>query len=258
MKNVLITGVRRGLGKEIKEYLLKKKFFVYGSSRTLSKKEEEGSKTLFLDYTNKRSINAFSQYFIKNNIKLDTIIHNAGIVYLDPIETLLPEEIAKIFDVNFFGPVLLTKKLLPLLKAQKNGKLIFISSIVSVTPWPSIGMYAASKTALDACAFELAIMLDKWNIKVSVIHPNPLPTNMLIRKSKNKIDLGYPELKNRELKFEKVKDVCDIIHEIIKLKEPQFCYQTGVYSEKTYNNIIKKNNLFKSLKKYQEQLRSNS
>jgi NAD(P)-dependent dehydrogenase (short-subunit alcohol dehydrogenase family) len=206
----------------------------------------------YLDLTNNTSIDNLVNYFNESGEVIDAVIHNSGVAYLDPADVLEEDEYRYVFDVNFFGPLCLTKKLLPLLKKQSRTNLIFISSIVSIDHWPYLGVYSASKAAMENVAFEWAVLLKKWNIHVSTIQPNPLPTDMKILRSKNAINSPYPELKDRNLIWESIDHVCEIVLEILKDASPRFQYQTGFDSKKTMQKFFKKDAYQKALDKYQK------
>ena len=254
MRNILITGAARGLGKFLKNFLLDKGFIVYGTTRSIQEiRDNVNLKFFYLDLTDKNSINSVCDYFIQNNINIDVLIHNAGIADLDPIDVLDEEELKYLYEVNFLGPIFLTKRLIPVMKKSMSGKLIFISSIVSTDHWPYLGAYASSKAAIESVAFEWAVLLKRWNISVSVIQPNPLPTDMQILRSKNAQNSPYPPLVQDNLKWENIQDVCELIFQIINDPSPKFRYQTGPYSKKTADKFLKKNAQQKSLEDYQKE-----
>lgn len=254
MKTILITGAVRGLGRHLTNFLLSRGYFVYGTTRNLKEaKEEKNLKLFYLDFCDKTSISHLVDYFKKLGDPLDAVIHNAGIAYLDPIEIMEEEEYRHIFEVNFFGPVTLTTQLLPYLKKSTKSSLIFISSIASVDCWPYLGAYAASKRAIESVAFEWATILKPSNVNVSVIQPNPLPTDMAIMRSKNTYKSHYPELKNRFLEWESIEETVELVYEILEDKAPKFQYQTGKYSRQTVAKFFKENAYQNSLENYQNQ-----
>lgn len=254
MKNVLITGAYRGLGRHLAEFLLSKGYYVYGTTRTPGHSpEKENFKLLYLDFCDKKSISDLASYFIEADLSLDAVIHNAGIAYLDPIEIMAEEEYRQIFEVNCFGPIALTKGLIPILKKPKTSSLIYISSVVSMDVWPYLGAYAASKRALEAIAFEWAVLLKHWNINVSIVQPNPLPTGIDIKRSKNAKGSPYPELLNRCLEWESIEETIQIIYSILNAESPKFQYQTGIYSKNTAETFLKSDAYEQSLLKYQEE-----
>lgn len=253
MKNILITGAVRGLGKYLTEFLSTKGYFIYGTTRNIEeKKEQKHLKLFYLDFCDKKSLLDITNYFKATGEPLDAIIHNAGVAYLDPIEIMDEDEYRHIFEVNFFGPITLTTQLLPNLKKSPKSNLIFISSIVSVDCWPYLGAYAASKRAIESVAFEWATLLYSWNINVSVIQPNPLPTDMAIMRSRNACKSHYPELKDRLLEWESIEETVELVYEILKDETPKFQYQTGKYSRQTASELLNQELYQNLLEKYQK------
>ncbi len=253
MKRILITGAARGLGRALGNFLSKQGHEVIGTTRNLKIVQDSvGFKLLSLDLRKKQSIERLANHFIKSKECIDVIIHNAGVAYLDPADLLDEDESRHIFDVNFFGPMLLTKKLLPQMRVAKKGHLLFISSIVSIDHWPFLGVYSASKAAIEAVAYEWAIVLKRWNINVSVVRPNPLQTDMQILRSRNTKQSPYPDLLKRSLEWEKIEEVCELVSNILRDPLPEFAYQTGPHSQKTADRFIKKQAYQKTLKKYQK------
>ena len=254
MKNILITGAARGLGKHIADYLAAKGYSVYGTTSRISNTETLSTKSLlYLDYTDKRSIIELAKHFTQSGIQIHGVIHNSGIAYLDPVDVLLEKEHRDIFDINYFGPIELTKRLLPSLKRNRSSHLVFISSITSLECYLYLGAYSASKRAVEAIAFEWACLLNIYNINVSVVQPNPLPTNMDIMRSKNTESNLYPDLVDRSLKWESIQDTVNLILQILENPKPKFLYHTGEFSQQSAErlcNLTAQQNL---LKEYQEQ-----
>ncbi len=94
------------------------------------------------------------------------------------VENTTIEEAQKIFDVNFFGVMRVTQAVLPLMRAQRSGRIIQISSRSGFRPLPSLSVYAASKFALEGFSETLAAVLKPWNIHVSLIEPGPVATDL--------------------------------------------------------------------------------
>jgi len=256
MKKIIITGSRRGLGKLLLQHAILKDYFVYGTT-SLKNSSERSNKfeILHLDLCDEGSIDEFSDYLLKKNQDIYAIIHNSGVAYLDPAETLTIDEQQHIFAVNFFGPISLTKKLLPLMKKGQGGRIVFISSIVSLDPWPHLGVYAASKSAIEKVAFEWAVLLNKWKIFVSIVQPNPLKSDMSILRSTNANSSQYPELTERNLEWENTKDFCDVVNHILSNSSPKFLHQTGSFSKKLVNKLIDIDAFEERLLKYQQDYR---
>ncbi len=252
MKKILLTGASRGLGKALKDFLTKHDCVVIGTVRDLAGyRDSEKIKYVQLDLQDNASIDKAAAEILQKTGSLDAVIHNAGLAYQDATDVLSDAERRHLFDVNFFGPVYLTEKLLPSMRKAQKGKLIFISSVVSFDHWPFMGVYSASKAALEAVAFEWAVLLKKWNIDVSVIRPNPLKTDMQILQSENSAASVYDCTFNNELLWESIEDTCALVLKILNDPAPQFDYQTGQFSQETIDAILKKGAYQKLLKKYQ-------
>lgn len=255
MKQILITGISRGLGKILAEFLSQRGYIVYGTVRDLKNfKDTTNIRYFNLDLQNNKSIDIAVDQIYQVAGSIDAVIHNAGIAYLDPADVMTNSESHHVFDVNFFGPLYLTNKILPKFRMANKGKLIFISSIVSIDHWPSLGVYSASKSALECVAFEWAVLLKQWNIGVSIIRANPLPTDMQILKSENTHLSPYKQSFCNDLLWEKTEDVCDLVIKIINASSPDFEYTTGEHSKKAIDAILKKDAYKKLISKYQKEL----
>lgn len=253
--NIVITGVARGLGKILTEFLSQRNCQIFGTVRNLTNLEDtDNVKFFYMDLQDKASIAKAAEQILERACRIDAIIHNAGIAYLDPCDVIDDKERRDLFDVNFFGPIFLTEKLLPSFRTEKKGKIIFISSIASVDTWPGLGIYSASKAALERVAFEWAVLLKTWNIDVCVIRPNPLPTNMQILRSSRASSSPYGMYFCGELLWEKTEYVCELILKILRSSSIRFEYTTGDFSKKVVNSIIKKEALQTLIKKYRENL----
>ncbi len=253
MKKILLTGASRGLGKALIEFIAQQNCIVYGTVRSLAGyKDTANIKYIELDLQSTASIDkAVAEIFQKTD-SLDAIIHNAGLAYKDAADALSDEERRHTFDVNFFGPVYLTEKILPYMRKAQKGKLIFISSVVSIDHWPFLGVYSASKAALENVAFEWAVLLKKWNIDVSVIRPNPLKTDMQILSAANPAANAYDTTFCTELLWEEIEDVCTLVFKILNDPAPLFEYQTGPFSQAAVDAVLKEGAYQKLLEKYRK------
>ena len=184
MPTTLITGATDGIGLE-----LAKRYHKQGHKLILI-----GRKPLSSLLTHHASLFTFSTYIQadlsqpdciakicagldeRSVYRLDLVIHNAAVGYVGEIGEQSAESIKTLTTVNLIMPVKLTHALLPYL-TKANGKLIFISSIVTALPSPKFAVYAAAKAALDGFARSLRIEL-KGKICVQVIHPGATKTGM--------------------------------------------------------------------------------
>ena len=107
--------------------------------------------------------------------RLDALVNNAGVGAGGPMEILSSDELRSQFEVNFFGPVALTRALLPALR-RARGRLVFVSSIGGKVVMPYLAPYGASKHAIEAIADSLRVELASSHVQVALIEPGSVST----------------------------------------------------------------------------------
>ena len=108
---------------------------------------------------------------------LDGVVNNAGIIVNGPVEGLTPDDLSRQLDVNVTAQIGVTQAVLPKIRAAK-GRVVFISSVSGLIATPGTGAYNASKFALEALADALRMELRPWGIRVSLVEPGPIRTDM--------------------------------------------------------------------------------
>jgi NAD(P)-dependent dehydrogenase (short-subunit alcohol dehydrogenase family) len=179
MKTVLITGATSGIGLCIANKLHNSGFRVFGTSRFPDKHQHKVAfELLLLDITSETSIQNCITSFLSKCSTLDALINNAGIGVCGSAEETSTELSSKQFQTNFWGAVNMTKSILPLMRHQKNGKIITIGSLAGLIGVPFQSYYAASKHALEGFFKSLRFEVKSFNIKVSVIEPGFFKTDL--------------------------------------------------------------------------------
>ncbi len=158
-KNILVTGISRGVGLEVARQLLQKGYNVYGVNRSYS----EGIKELEKEYPNSlffKSVdlgdsnnlkNEIFKDFLPNTTPIHGFVNNAAMAYDDIISNLNLDRLEKMFSVNVFSPMMITKSVLRNMLFNKiKGSIVHISSISVHTGYKGLAMYAGSKGALEA------------------------------------------------------------------------------------------------------------
>ena len=179
MSNFLITGSNRGIGLELVRQLHQRGETVIATCRESSDQLNEIGVLVIegVDIASGQSITKLKSKLI--NIKLDCLIHNAGISEYNSFEDLDPESIKRQFDVNALSPLCMTRSMINCLNI--NSKIAFITSrmasIDDNTSGSSYG-YRMSKVALSMAARSLSIDLFKKQIYVGIIHPGLVSTRM--------------------------------------------------------------------------------
>jgi NAD(P)-dependent dehydrogenase (short-subunit alcohol dehydrogenase family) len=182
MKNWLITGVSRGLGKALAEAALARGDTVIGTVREGDPLIAKGAGVfhrLSLDMRDPKAIEAAASRTFELVNRLDVVVNNAGHGLLGPIESVSDAEMTSLFETNVFGPVRLIRAVLPRLRAQRSGHIINVTSIAGRAPNPGSGVYAATKAALEGLSKALSQELAPLGIKVTAIAPGAFRTDFL-------------------------------------------------------------------------------
>lgn len=172
-KVILITGVSSGIGNAfVKLALNNSEIIIIGIGR--SKPVDIVNKNFYFQKTDLKdqgSISKSIKAITKKFNRIDVLINNAGIGYRGTIEDMSMTEIRDQFEVNFFGQIYLTNLILPIMRKQKGGQIINISSVASTMSTPTMGFYAATKSAMDKITEVLAQEVAPFNIIVNSMVP---------------------------------------------------------------------------------------
>lgn len=181
MKTVLITGVNSTLGRYIGKCFLENGWEVIGTGRDFQIsdffKDEKHFTFFSLDLTSVISIDDFFESLFRKVSSVDVLINNAGHVLTGSIEGSSNAQIYHQMQVNFFGPILLTKKMIPHFKSNNSGVFVNLSSIAGLTTFPMFSMYHSSKWALEGFSESLMYELEPFGIKVKLIEPGGIKDN---------------------------------------------------------------------------------
>lgn len=187
-KVIVVTGAGSGIGRELTLQLLKKQANVVGVDLHLDSLTEtqkiagvgEGRfKAFVLDISNKEKVEALPNEVIQHFGAVDGIINNAGIIqHFILVNNLSYEEIHRVFNVNFFGTVFLTKAFLPLFLQRPEAHIVNISSMGGFLPVPGQTIYGAAKAAVKLFTEGLYAELKGTNVNVTVVFPGAIATNI--------------------------------------------------------------------------------
>ncbi len=169
-KTVLITGASTGMGKATALFLAQKGFMVYAGTRTPNKLLNIASDNIYplkLDITSSQSI----KECISNIEQIDILVNNAGYGLVSTVEELDEKEMFNQFNVNVFGVLRVCKAVIPLMRKEKSGVIINISSFLGKIGLPLLTMYNSSKYAVEGITDSLRYELRDFNIRVHSIMP---------------------------------------------------------------------------------------
>lgn len=247
-KVVLITGASSGIGKAIGEYLYKKGYTVYGTSRNPDAIINSVFPLYALDVRNVLTIkNAIDQIILKSG-RIDVVINNAGVGITGPIEEIPTSEIKNSFETNFFGPIEVIKAVLPQMRSQQSGLIINITSIAGYMGLPYRGIYSASKGALELITESLRMEVAHFGIKITNVAPGDFATNIAsgrfhskVENSAYKVPYGktLDTMNNHVDAGENPIEMAAAIYKIIENKNPKIHYKVGAFMQK-FSIVLKR------------------
>ena len=177
---VLITGASSGVGQCTARLLSQRGDKVFGTSRNPAGAGGiPGVEMLSLDVRADASVRACVDDVVNRGGRVDVLINNAGYELAGALEELSLEEARAQFETNFFGVVRMVNAVLPLMRRQKRGHIINVSSLVGLSAVPFLGIYSASKFALEGYTEALRHEVKPFNIHVSMTEAGFLRTPMM-------------------------------------------------------------------------------
>ena len=177
---VLITGASSGVGQSTARLLSRRNYKVFGTSRNPAVTETiPGVEMLPLDVRADDSVRACVEAVSSAGGRIDVLINNAGYELAGALEELTAEETRAQFETNFFGVVRMIDAVLPTMRRQKRGHIINVSSLAGVSSIPFLGIYSASKFALEGYTEALRHELKPFGIHVSLTEAGFLNTAMM-------------------------------------------------------------------------------
>lgn len=182
-KTILITGASRGFGKIWAEAFLKRGDNVIVTSRNVTQLQELADKygqsvlALELDVTDRAACIAVANKAKQHFGSIDTVINNAGYTVIGTVEENSEKEVRDLFEVNFFGTLWMTQAILPIFRAQGKGHILQLSSALGINTVPTLGVYSATKFAVEGFSESLQAEVKDFGINVTLIEPNSFMTD---------------------------------------------------------------------------------
>jgi NAD(P)-dependent dehydrogenase (short-subunit alcohol dehydrogenase family) len=182
-KTWFITGTSRGFGREWAIAALERGDSVAATARSTSSLDElvsaYGDRVLALplDVTDRSAVFDAVAQAHEHFGRLDVVVNNAGYGQFGMVEELSETEVREQIETNLFGALWVTQAALPFLREQGSGHFLQVSSIGGVSAFPSVGIYHASKWALEGVSQALAQEVAGFGIKVTLIEPGGFSTD---------------------------------------------------------------------------------
>lgn len=177
-KTILITGASGGFGKIWTEAFLQQGYKVAATARNVAVLKDLAGKygdavfPVQLDVTNREAAFAAVQKVQQHFGRIDVLINNAGYALMGAVEEATEQEAKAQFETNFFGTLWLTQAVLPIMRNQKAGHIIQVSSVLGLVTLPTLGLYNASKFAVEGLSETLATEVNGFGINITLIEPN--------------------------------------------------------------------------------------
>jgi NAD(P)-dependent dehydrogenase (short-subunit alcohol dehydrogenase family) len=178
-----ITGCSTGFGRELSVILLKRGYRVVVTARDKAKVDdivadrEKNGLALALDVDKQAQIEAAVKAAEARFGRIDVLVNNAGYGYLAAVEEGDDADVRAMFDTNFFGLAAMTRAVLPIMRAQKSGAIVNVSSMGGFIGFPGSGYYAATKFAVEGLSESLSKEVGPLGIKVIIVEPGPFRTD---------------------------------------------------------------------------------
>ncbi len=182
-KIILITGASRGFGKLWAKALLKRGDKVAATARNTESLNDlvaefgDAVLPIQLDVTDRAASFAAVNKVKEHFGHIDVLINNAGYGLFGAIEETTEEQARQQMETNFFGLLWVTQAVVPIMREQKSGHIIQVSSVLGLMTLPVLGLYNASKFAVNGLTETLATEVKSFGINVSLIEPNGFSTD---------------------------------------------------------------------------------
>lgn len=181
-RSIIVTGCSSGIGAYCAKQLSIDGWKVVASARKqkdIDALRRDGINAFYLDYSNPDSIDRFFDEAMQClDNRLDALFNNGAYSQVGAVEDLSVDALRQQFDANFFGWHILTQKALSVMREQGYGRIVHCSSILGIIPCRWLGAYNASKYALEGLMVSMAMELVNTDIKVSLIEPGPIVSNV--------------------------------------------------------------------------------
>lgn len=208
-QNYIITGTRKGLGKELAEYYLNQGHKVAGCSRGKSSISHENYLHFELDVADEKAVIKMVRRVKKEFGSIDILLNNAGIAAMNHLLTSPYNNAKNVFSTNFFGTFLLTREVSKVMMRLKRGSIVNYTTVAVPLDLAGEAVYAASKAAVESFTRTSAKELGEFGIRVNAVGPTPVYTDLVRNIPKIKLD----ELLEQQIihRFGETEDVRNVI-----------------------------------------------
>ena len=245
-KVALVTGSSSGIGYETALLLARNGFDTFATMRNMNKSKEitEVSKredlplsVMQLDVNDDRSVADAINNILNEKNSIEVLVNNAGYGLMGSVEDSSLDEIKAQFETNFFGAIRVMRKVIPIMRKQRTGTIVNVSSVAGRIGFPMGSAYVSSKFALEGLSESMSYELKQFGIKIVLIEPGVINTNFAFVTPKKALDANssYSQLMNKleENLFSTIangtppKEVATVILRSIINESPEHRYLVG-------------------------------
>jgi NAD(P)-dependent dehydrogenase (short-subunit alcohol dehydrogenase family) len=187
-KVALVTGSSSGMGFATAIMLARAGIHTYASMRNLKKSktiteltstENLPLQVVQLDVNDKKSVKEAITKIVTEKERIDVLVNNAGYGLFGSLEDISIEELKAQFETNFFGVIRVTQLVLPIMRKQKSGTIVNVSSVGGRIGLPVLSAYHSTKFALEGLSESISYELEPFGIRVVIIEPGVIRTNIM-------------------------------------------------------------------------------
>src|SRR5213083_1472583 len=236
-KITLVTGVSSGIGREIAQLLAERGARVFGTVRNVrSASSIHGVELVSMDVTEDASVNAAVQGIVQKAGPIQFLVNNAGYSFMGALEETSVAEARQQFETNLFGVLRVTNAILPGMRQQGDGRIVNISSVLGFLPAPYMGIYAASKHAVEGYTETLDHEIRRFGVRALLVEPAYTRTKLTGNTKSAKITLDvYADERKRltdaaQQNIERGDDpriVAEAVWNALTAKSPRLRYPVG-------------------------------
>ena len=245
-KVALVTGSSSGIGYETALLLARYGFDTFATMRNMNKSKEitEVSKrenlplrVMQLDVNDDRSVADAIKNILNEKKSIEVVVNNAGYGLMGSVEDSSLDEIKAQFETNFFGAIRVIKEVIPIMRKQRSGTIVNVSSVAGRIGFPMGSAYVSSKFALEGLSESMSYELKQFGIKIVLIEPGVINTNFALVTPKKTLEANssYSQLMDKleENLFSTIangtppKDVANVILHSITKESPEHRYLVG-------------------------------
>lgn len=186
-KVAVVTGSSSGIGFATSLLLARNRFYTYATMRNLdksknildvAKKEKLPLEVIRLDVDDDKSVKDAVNKIAEEKKRIDVLVNNAGYMLAGCVEDLSIDEVKAIFETNLFGIVRATQAVLPIMRKQRNGTIVNVSSVAGRISFPVTPAYISTKFALEGLSESMRYELEQFGIKVILVEPGVVRTDI--------------------------------------------------------------------------------